>query len=387
MSTISAITFWLSLGLVIYTYAAYPLLIWLLGRRTRRETSPEDSFPHLTLIIPAHNEEAWIRHKLENTLELDYPRQLLRIVVASDGSADCTVEIARQFADRGVEVAAFAERHGKQEMLDLLAAESRSEILVMTDTHVLLQPDSVRMLVRHFSDPQIGCVTGQRLCILQPGVPQGAGEGLYWRYESWIKQSESRVHSCLGAHGQLYAVRRSVFPRVERVGEDFYIPMKIIAATGMRVLYEPQARTFTPAAASLAIEFERKTRAHVSFLLTLSLLPELLRPRGNPVGWQYVSHHLLRMAVPLGLAAMLASACLLAPGHRFFLWAAVTQLGFYALAAVGMVLARLDIRLKIFYLPFYFTFANLAIDHPLYRSFRCIYDFASKRKKNFPPLE
>src|SRR5262249_49316554 len=155
----------------------------------------------------------------------------------------------------------------------------------------LLQPDSVSFLVRHFSDPSIACVTGRRLCIEQPGVLQGAGESMYWRYEAWIKENESRVHSCQGANGQLYAVRRSVFPHVEKVGEDFYIPMKIIANTGMRVLYEPRAICFTPAAANLTTEFERKTRAHVSFLLTLPMLSELLLPWKSAVWWQYVSHH------------------------------------------------------------------------------------------------
>jgi cellulose synthase/poly-beta-1,6-N-acetylglucosamine synthase-like glycosyltransferase len=376
--------FWVSLWLVLYVYMGYPVAVWLRARFTPfREADPQaplDFLPQVTLIIPAHNEEAWIRHKLENTLELDYPRQALRIVVASDGSSDRTVEIARQFAEQ--EVAAFTERQGKQEMLNVLAAESRGEVLVMTDTHVLLQPDSVRMLVRHFADPQVGCVTGHRLCILQPGVPQGAGESLYWRYESWIKRSESRLHSCLGAHGQLYAVRGSVFPRVEKVGEDFFIPMKIIAATGKRVLYEPEAVAFTPAAANLSIEFERKTRAHVSFLLTLSLLPELLWPRNNPVWWQYLSHHVLRMAVPLGMAGTLLSAFFLA--LPFYAWAAALQCIFYLLAAIGFLLARADIRIKLFYVPFYFTFANLAIARALLRWPRRKYDHAWKRTERIP---
>ena len=368
----------------VYAYAGYPLLISLaaLFRTVRR--SLVDYMPLVTVIIPAHNEENWIRQKIENTLALDYPREFFRIVVASDGSSDRTVAIAREFEMRGVEVAAFAERRGKQDMLNALAPSAWGEIVVMTDTNVLLQADSVRMLVRNFSDPQVGCVTGRRLCIEQRGVPQGAGENLYWRYESWIKTNESRLHSCLGAHGQLFAVRRSAFPRVAKVGEDFYIPMKLLASTGLRVIYEPEAIAYTPAAANLGVEFERKTRAHVSFLLTLSLLPELLLPLKTPIWWQYISHHVLRMIVPLALIATLGTSAWLAASSRFYLAALFAQVIFYALATIGFVLARRDVRIKLFYFPFYFAFANAALALALLRWPRRKYDYAWKRTERVP---
>jgi len=376
--------FWISVMVAVYAYAGYPLLISLaaLFRTVRR--SLVDYMPLVTVIIPAHNEENWIRQKIENTLALDYPREFFRIVVASDGSSDRTVAIAREFEMRGVEVAAFAERRGKQDMLNALAPSAWGEIVVMTDTNVLLQADSVRMLVRNFSDPQVGCVTGRRLCIEQRGVPQGAGENLYWRYESWIKTNESRLHSCLGAHGQLFAVRRSAFPRVAKVGEDFYIPMKLLASTGLRVIYEPEAIAYTPAAANLGVEFERKTRAHVSFLLTLSLLPELLLPLKTPIWWQYISHHVLRMIVPLALIATLGTSAWLAASSRFYLAALFAQVIFYALATIGFVLARRDVRIKLFYFPFYFAFANAALALALLRWPRRKYDYAWKRTERVP---
>jgi poly-beta-1,6-N-acetyl-D-glucosamine synthase len=382
---------WLSLALVLYVYLAYPAALHLLAKRRRlRFPQPPEAeptpavLPSITLIIPAHNEEKWIRQKLQNTLALDYPRERLQILVASDGSTDATVAVARQFALQGVEVAAFAERQGKQEMLNILAPQARGEVLVMTDTHVLLQPDSVRRLVRRFADPQVGCVTGTRRCVVQPGVPQGAGEGWYWRYESWIKQNESRLHSCLGAHGQLYAVRKSVFPKVAKVGEDFYIPMKVIAATGLRVIYEPEAVAYTPAAANLKIEFERKTRAHVSFLLTLPLLPELWRPHRSPVWWQYWSHHVLRMAVPPALLTVGGCSCILAVHHPAYRLLVAAQGLFYAFAAAGAWLARHDIRWKLFYFPFYFVFANLALANALWRWPRRKYDHAWQRTERIP---
>ena len=172
--------------------------------------------------------------------------------------------------------------------------------------------------------------------------------------------------------------------RVAKVGEDFYIPMKVIASTGLRVLYEPEAIAYTPAAATLAIEFERKTRAHVSFLLTLSLLPELLLPWKTAVWWQYVSHHVLRMAVPPAMLAALVSSAVLAFNHPLYSVAFGVICGFYALAAIGFGLARRDIRIRLFYVPFYFTFANAAIALALLRWPRRKYDYAWKRTERIP---
>ena len=384
MLTVERSIFGVSLTLMAYVYFGYPILVWVLSWFVPLEIPREEYRPSISLIIPAHNEERWIRQKLENTRKLDYQQDRLQIIVASDGSTDRTADIAREFAAHNVQVAEFLERQGKQEMLNQLAPNATGEILVMTDTHVLLETSSVRRLVEHFADPGVGCITGQRRCILQPGVSQGAGEGWYWRYESWIKKSESRLHSCLGAHGQLYAVRRSIFPKVERVGEDFYIPMKVIAATGLRVLFEPDAIAYTPAAATLKIEFERKTRAHVSFLLTLPMLPELLVPWRTRVWWQFVSHHLLRMFVPVALLGLAAMSCVLAPTSRFFLGVTAAQAVFYALAAMGFVLAQRDIRVKLFYVPFYFTFANLAVACALLRWPRGKYDYAWNRTERIP---
>jgi len=372
------------LALVAYVYLGYPVCVWVLSWFAPPEAPRKEHLPNISLIIPAHNEERWIRQKLENTLRLDYPRGRLEVIVASDGSTDRTADFAREFAAHHLQVAEFLERHGKQEMLNLLVPHAAGEILVMTDTHVLLETHSVRRLVEHFADPGVGCVTGQRRCILQPGVSQGAGEGWYWRYETWIKKSESRLHSCLGAHGQLYAVRRSVFPKVEKVGEDFYIPMKVIAATGLRVLFEPDAVAYTPAAATLKIEFERKTRAHVSFLLTIPMLRELMVPWRTRVWWQFVSHHLLRMLVPFALVGLAAMLCVLARTSRVLLCVAAAQVVFYSLAAVGFLLALRDIRVKLFYVPFYFTFANLAVACALLRWPRGKYDYAWNRTERIP---
>jgi cellulose synthase/poly-beta-1,6-N-acetylglucosamine synthase-like glycosyltransferase len=341
-------------------------------------------FPPVTVIIPAHNEERWIRRKLENTLALDYPKEEMEIVVASDGSDDATAAIAEEFANRGVRVVAFPTRLGKQEMLNRLVPTASGEIIVATDANTLLEPDSLRKLLRHFSDPEVAGATGRRVCITQKQSAPSVGEGLYWRYESWIKESETRVHSCLGAHGQLYAIRKAAFPHVEKVGEDFFIPMKVIASTGHRIVYEPEAVAAIPAAANLRIEFERKTRAHVSFLLTLPMIRELLVPWRSPVWWQLISHHVLRMAAAPVLVLALACSAILAPSNRFYLTTFFAEAVFILLAAGGAILAPYGRRPKLLYVPFYFVFTNAALGLAWLRWPARKYDFAWQRTERLP---
>jgi hypothetical protein len=210
------------------------------------------------------------------------------------------------------------------------------------------------------------------------------GEGLYWRYESWIKASESRLHSCLGAHGQLYAIRKSAFPHVEKVGEDFFIPMKVIASTGHRIVYEPGAVAAIPAAANLRIEFERKTRAHVSFLLTLPMIGGLLVPWRSPVWWQLVSHHVLRMAAAPALFLALACSAMLAPANRFYLTVFLAEAVFILLAAGGAILVTYGRPPKLLYVPFYFIFTNAALGLAWLRWPARKYDFAWQRTERLP---
>lgn len=379
--------FWVSVGLVVYVYFAYPVLVHLLSRLRKgaRDSCPAlPEVPTVTVLIPAHNEERWMARKIENTLELDYPKGKIEVVVASDGSDDTTAAIAGEFADRRVRVVAFPTRLGKQEMLNQLVPKAPGEIVVVTDANALLEPDALRKLLRHFSNPEVAGATGRRVCIIQKQSMPSVGEGLYWRYESWIKKSESRLHSCLGAHGQLYGIRKAVFPHVEKVGEDFLIPMKVIASTGQRIVYEPEAVAAIPAAANLRIEFERKTRAHVSFLLTLSMIRGLLVPWRSPVWWQLISHHVLRMVAAPALALALACSAILAPANRFYLTIFLAEAVFILLAAGGAMLAKYGLRPRLFYLPFYFLFTNAALGLAWLRWPVRKYDFAWQRTERLP---
>lgn len=377
------ILFWAAAALVFYTYAGYPLVLSLAVHRKQKGVPEADkpgaALPSVTLLIPACNEERWIARKIENALALDYPRNRLEIVVASDGSTDQTVKIARRYEPQGITIVAFPVRLGKQEMLNRLVPGARGEIVVMTDANALLAPDALEQLVHPFSDPRVGCSIGRRVCIVQERSIPSVAESFYWRYESWIKQAESQWHSCLAATGQLYAVRRSAFPHVKRVGEDFYIPMRVLASRGERIAYVPSAVVAIPAAASLSIEFERKTRAHVAFLISLPLLKDLLVPGRSPVWWQFISHHVLRMLVPPAMLAALLGSVALAPASPFYFFTTLAQILFYGLAFTGWVFTEIGWRPKIVYFPFYFVFVQLALAQAWLRWPRRKYDYAWRR--------
>ena len=179
--------FWASLVLVVYVYAGYPVVIHLLARRKggkiqQDEVAPAE-WPFLTVLIPAHNEELWIRRKIENTLELDYRRDCMQILIASDGCTDRTVSIAGEFAAQGVEVNYVPERNGKTATLNRVVPTARGEIVLLTDANALLERNAAKLLVKHFRDPEVACVTGERVCLPTESLAS-EGEGLYWRYEA-----------------------------------------------------------------------------------------------------------------------------------------------------------------------------------------------------------
>jgi cellulose synthase/poly-beta-1,6-N-acetylglucosamine synthase-like glycosyltransferase len=235
-----------------------------------------------------------------------------------------------------------------------------ADIVLITDCDALLEPDTLQILVRHFRDPNVGCVTGQKVC-LPTESPASEGEGLYWRYEAWIKRSESRFYSCLGGNGQILAARRCLVTQIPETSDDFYIPMRILISAGKRVVFEPRAKARIPAAATLAQELERKIRTHRSSLRNLYYLKDGLKPWKSTIWWQFWSHHVLRLFVPYALlTALLFSAFLWRAGALYHI-TTIGQCVFYVAAATGCVLTCWGWRPWILYIPFYFVFANLGV--------------------------
>jgi cellulose synthase/poly-beta-1,6-N-acetylglucosamine synthase-like glycosyltransferase len=379
--------FWASVGLVIYVYFGYPVLVDLLSRlrKVARESGPAlPELPAVSVIIPAHNEERWIARKIENTLALDYPSDRLQILVASDGCTDKTVEIVGRYAEQGVVVNHRPQHSGKTATLNRVVPTARGEIVLLTDCNALLPANTLQLLALHFQDPSVGCVTGERVC-LHTGSSASEGEGFYWRYEAWIKNSESKLGSCLGSHGQVMAVRKALFPHIPVIGDDFYVPMRILISRGAQVQFEPRAKALIPAAASLSLELERKIRSHVSLLRDLPHLKGGLNPVRSRVWWRFLSHHILRLFVPFALLMALLSTPFLWRAAGFYRVITVGQCAFYVAAATGCLCARLGLRPRIVYIPFYFVFANLGVLLAWVRWARGKHQYAWQRTERMMP--
>jgi glycosyltransferase involved in cell wall biosynthesis len=360
---IMKLVFWASLGLIAYVYIGYPALVDLVSRLRKASGDPcpaPPESPSVTVIIPAHNEEGWIGRKIENTLALHYPSHRLEVIVASDGCTDRTVDITRGYADRGVKVNHRAERSGKMATLNRVVPKARGDIILITDCHATLGSDALQALVRRFDDPNVGCVTGERVCSSTESSAS-EGEGLYWRYEAWIKRSESRLYSCLGGNGQVLAVRRCLVPPMPGPSDDFYIPMQILISSGKQTVYEPQAKARIPAAATLGGELQRKVRTHVHTLRSLYDLRDGLKPWKSSIWWQFWSHKVLRLFVPYALLAVLFSSAFVWNEGITYRVITSAQWVFYIAVGLGCALARWGFRPRIVYTPFYFVFANVGV--------------------------
>jgi len=349
---------WGSVAAVLYAYAGYPFILYLLGRFSRRRVvCSRCASPAVTLIISAYNEARVIRRKLENSLDLDYPRQLLDIVVASDGSDDDTVAIASEYIEWGVRVVHQAVRRGKSAMLNDVLASVQSDIVVFTDANAMFERGAVRRLACAFEDDAVGCVVG-RLAYAEDGATSaGRGEGMYWRYEGMISRLESRIgHVCV-ANGSIFAARtpmvRHLYPEV---ANDFQIPVDV-AAAGADIVYEPAAVARECVAHHWQEEFGRKVRIVLRGFTGFSALHRRI---GGFRRFQFISHKLLRWQVGWLMIIAFISSAVLSRQSLFYAIVTAAQIGFYALAAVGWMRRCRPASQRVFYIPFYFTLVNCA---------------------------
>jgi cellulose synthase/poly-beta-1,6-N-acetylglucosamine synthase-like glycosyltransferase len=350
--------FWLALVILAYHYLGYPLLLIALGLGKKEELRCADITPCVSLIISAYNEEAVIRQKLDNSLALDYPRDQLEIIVASDGSTDCTPAIVRDYAD-AVTLYHYPQRRGKNAALNDTVPHVRGDILVFTDANGMYRKDALRLLVRHFADPRVGCVCGELIYRNPTGNPVAEGYNHYWRYDQWLKKLESRLHSLLGANGSIFAVRRPLNePLNPRTSNDMVLPIKI-AARGFAVLYEPAAVSVEAGSAGEREELRRRSRIVARGLLGVwEVLPTIISHRRFLLLLQLVSRKLIRYMYPLLLIPLLVSNIFL-PGP-FYRTILALQLIPYALVPIGYVCGKAGKKLRLLSLPYYFFVGNLA---------------------------
>lgn len=323
MNSAAAIVWALSAGLIIWVLFGYPVLLKVLVRTRSRPVRKQFQARTVSVVLAVHNGGAFLRQKLESLLDLDYPRELLQILVVSDGSTDDTESIAREFAASNVELIAVP-KGGKARALNAGIARAAGEILFFTDVRQTLARDSLRHLIACFADPETGAVSGELMI-------DEANAGLYWKYEKWIRKHQSDLDSLPGATGAIYAMRRDLAVQLppDTLLDDVHQPLAAFFR-GYRLLFEPAARAYD-LSASLDAEFQRKVRTLAGVYQVIGAYPALLGPK-NRIWVHFMSHKFGRLLLPFALIALFVSSFFLpAPVNRILL---AGQLGLYALALV-----------------------------------------------------
>lgn len=304
------VVFWLCAALIVWTQAGYALALAVAARLrgTRPQAESPTGLPPLSLIVAAHDEQAVIEAKVANALALDYPRELLQVVVACDGCADATAELARR---AGADLVLELPRGGKIRAQDEAVRACTGEIVAFSDANAVWQPDAARLLVGAFADPHVGYACGQ-VGFVRPAL-DGSGslpseEGLYWRYEMLVRAMESRLSSITAGNGAIYATRRDSYVVVDPImGHDLSLPFNMVKR-GLRAVYVPRAMATEKMVPSVEGEFRRKRRM-MSHTWPILLRGGMLSPRGYTPGYALMifSHRLLRYASPFLHAVALAA--------------------------------------------------------------------------------
>jgi biofilm PGA synthesis N-glycosyltransferase PgaC len=330
--------FWLCLTLIAYAYIGYVFWLWLEVRLRKQPILKREITPSVSIIIAARNEEANLPSKLENLRQLRYPGEKIQVVVASDGSTDRTVEILRQQSQAVVAVI-LTEARGKAGALNEAVRRSNGEILVFLDTRQSVDSDAISELVSCFADPKVGAVSGELLLGAEDGTQATSGLGIYWKIEKLVRKLESASGSVVGVTGAIYAVRRELYTEVPlgTILDDVFVPMNVVRS-GSRVVFQPSAIARDRLFSEKGKEFARKVRTLTGNYQLLRLAPWLLSFE-NPLLFRFLSHKILRLAVPLLMIVMLiASLVADGPFYHLMFW---LQVVFYALAAAGMLSASL----------------------------------------------
>jgi cellulose synthase/poly-beta-1,6-N-acetylglucosamine synthase-like glycosyltransferase len=372
------------LGSIVYTYFGYPLLVHFLARIFHKSEITQSSQPPVTLLIAAYNEEIVIEDKIRNSLAIDYPKEIFQVIIVADGSTDKTMEISKRYIGKGVELLYEPGRRGKMAAINRALPQARGEIIAFSDANNYYPPDAICQLVRPFADPEVGAATGAKV-IGQGDGSLGASEGLYWKYESFIKKQESRLGSCTSAAGEVLAIRKELYssPPDNVINDDFFIAMQIVRR-GYRLVYVPEAKSIERVSPSAADEMTRRTRINAGRFQAIAMAKEIL-PFNRPLlVWQILSHKFLRPLVPFAMIGALLFnllAVLFPPqvkgllilGKPYSLVLLGLQVLFYVMAWTGRIFANRGEHnklLRLFYIPTFLTNSNLAALRGFFRFLR-----------------
>ena len=368
--------FWLSLFIIFYSYIGYGLLLYCLIICRRLFFTPDEFIstedePHVALIITAYNEEEVIKAKIDNTLNLHYPQNKLSVIFITDGSTDKTADII--YKHGGFTLLHQPERRGKVAAMNRAIQYVEAPIVIFCDANTLLNTSCITEIVKHYANPEVGGVAGEKKIISSAGMKAAsAGEGVYWKYESLLKTLDAAFYTVVGAAGELFSLRTHLYQPVEEVIilEDFVTSLRL-CMKGYIVAYEPKAYAMEYASPSLKEEQKRKVRICAGAFQAMALLKELFNIFRYPaLSFQFISHRVLRWtACPVCLPLLFVFNLLIvtAGTDNFFLYLFGAQVVFFLIAATGWLLADKTIRLTALFIPYYFIFMNITVYKGFYR--------------------
>lgn len=354
--------YWVSLVLMAYVYVGYPLLLIIAKKVLRPKAIQRGAdLPRVSLIISAYNEAKVIGEKLRNSLALEYARERLEILVVSDCSSDQTDEIVRSFGRHGVKLLRMPQRSGKTAGLNEAVAQASGEILIFSDANAEYDGHAIARLVRNFADPGVGAVTGEQRYLVEENDASTESENAYWRYELALKKLESALGSLVGGDGAIYAIRKSLYRKLDQADlSDFVNPLQIVQQ-GYRNVYEPEAVCYERGAEGFAAEFRRKVRIVNRAWRASWKMRALLNPvRHGMFALQFLSHKVLRWLAPVFMLSLLVANLVIAQRSTFYAVSLAGQALFYVAALTGWLLSRSGNPIFMMNVPYYFCSVNLA---------------------------
>jgi biofilm PGA synthesis N-glycosyltransferase PgaC len=362
--------FWLSLGLLFFCYAGYGILLFLfnalkglLKQSKKVETANQ---PPVTLIVAAYNEEQVLLQKIMNTLQIDYPANLITVIIITDGSVDNSAAVVKQFPS--ITLLHQSERKGKLAALKRAMQFVKTDIVVFSDANTMLNKECISRITDHYVNDKVGGVAGEKKIARARHVSAlGEAEGLYWKYESFLKKQDADFYTVVGAAGELFSIRTGLFEHIDDniILDDFIISMKVCLA-GYKIEYEPGAYAVEMPSASLREEAKRKIRISAGAYQSIGYLKSCLNVFKHPaLSFQYISRRLLRWVICPPLLVILFVVNLMIvyrqPVPDFYGWFLILQIFFYLLALPGWLLIRSGRRAGILSVPFYFVFMNYCL--------------------------
>jgi len=369
------IFFWVLLFIVFYAYLGYGILLFFLIRLKRlffgkKKIINTDYEPDVTLFVAAYNEKDYVDAKVQNSFEMQYPKEKIHQVWVTDGSDDGTPDILRKYKDKGVEVYHEDARGGKIGAMNRGVKFVKTPIIIFSDGNTMLGKESVQRIVDMFSDPKVGCVSGEKR-IYSKGSDSAVGsEGIYWKYESTLKKWDAELYSVVGAAGELFAVRTELFQEVEKdtLLDDFIVSLRI-AMKGFTIQYDPEAYAIESASANVKEELKRKIRIAAGGIQSIIRLSPLLNPfKYGTLSFQYISHRVLRWTLaPVALPLIFLINLLLAYNAgmdnftNLYTLLFYGQILFYAAALLGWYFENREIKVKLLFIPYYFFVMNYAV--------------------------